>query len=142
MNLRLGLLANDCRKYAGGGIADIKGVGVYFLICQEDDGTDSVYIGEAENVLDRLSQHLRDYQSGKEKYYWNTAVIFVGRDLNKALIRYLENRGAAFRGNFYCCDESIHPHFGSWSAIKAPQPDFHRPECFGKLILNRRIMED
>ena len=71
---------------------DIKGVGIYFLICQEDDGTDSVYIGEAENVLDRLTQHPRDYQSGKEKYYWNTAVIFVGRDLNKALIRYLENR--------------------------------------------------
>ena len=71
---------------------DITGVGVYFLICQEDDGTDSVYIGEAENVLDRLTQHLRDYQSGKEKYYWNTAVAFVGRDLNKALIRYLENR--------------------------------------------------
>lgn len=71
---------------------DIKGAGVYFLICQEDDGTDSVYIGEAENVQDRLCQHLRDYQSGKEKYYWNTAVIFVGRDLNKALIRYLENR--------------------------------------------------
>ena len=71
---------------------DIKGVGIYFLICQEDDGTDSVYIGEAENVLDRLTQHLRDYQSGKEKYYWNTAIIFVGRDLNKALIRFLENR--------------------------------------------------
>ena len=71
---------------------DIKGVGIYFLICQEDDGTDSVYIGEAENVLDRLTQHLRDYQSGKEKFYWNTAIIFVGRDLNKALIRYLENR--------------------------------------------------
>ena len=71
---------------------DIKGVGVYFLICQEDDGTDSVYIGEAENVLDRLTQHLRDFQSGKEKYYWNTAVLCVGRDLNKALIRYLENR--------------------------------------------------
>ena len=65
---------------------------MYKRQCQEDDGTDSVYIGEAENVLDRLTQHLRDYQSGKEKYYWNTAVIFVGRDLNKALIRYLENR--------------------------------------------------
>ena len=44
---------------------DIKGVGIYFLICQEGDGTDSVYIGEAENVLDRLAQHLRDFQSGK-----------------------------------------------------------------------------
>lgn len=71
---------------------DVKGAGVYFLFCQEESGDDSVYIGEAENVLDRLNQHLRDYHSGKEKYYWNTAVVFVGRDLNKALIRYLENR--------------------------------------------------
>ena len=28
----------------------------------------------------------------KESYYWTTAVIFTGRDLNKALIRYLEDR--------------------------------------------------
>lgn len=71
---------------------DITQAGVYFLFCKEDDGLDSVYIGEAENVKERLVQHLRDYQSEKERYYWNTAVIFTGRDLNKALIRYLENR--------------------------------------------------
>ena len=71
---------------------DITQPGVYFLFCKEDDGSDSVYIGEAENVKDRLIQHLCDYKVDKEKYYWNTAVIFVGRDLNKALIRYLENR--------------------------------------------------
>lgn len=71
---------------------DITQAGVYFLFCKEDDGSDSVYIGEAENVKERLIQHLRDYQSEKERYYWNTAVIFTGRDLNKALIRYLENR--------------------------------------------------
>ena len=71
---------------------DITQAGVYFLFCKEDDGSDSAYIGEAENVKDRLVQHLRDYQSEKEKYYWSTAVVFIGRDLNKALIRYLENR--------------------------------------------------
>ena len=71
---------------------DMKNAGVYFLFCKENNGNDSVYIGEAENVLDRLMQHLRDYNSDKEKYYWNTAVIFIGTDLNKALIRYLENR--------------------------------------------------
>ena len=71
---------------------DVRRAGVYFLFCQEDDGTDSVYIGEAENIYDRLQQHLRDYQSGKEQFYWNTVVMFVGQDLNKALIRYLENR--------------------------------------------------
>ena len=71
---------------------DITQAGVYFLFCKEDDGSDSVYIGDAENVKERLVQHLRDYQSEKEKYYWTTAAIFIGRDLNKALIRYLENR--------------------------------------------------
>lgn len=71
---------------------DIKNAGVYFLFCKENNGNDSVYIGEAENILDRLNQHLRDYNIDKEKYYWNTAVIFIGTDLNKALIRYLENR--------------------------------------------------
>lgn len=71
---------------------DITKPGVYFLFCKEDDGSDSVYIGDAENVQERLKQHVRDYQSEKETYYWNTAVIFVGRDLNKAMIRYLENQ--------------------------------------------------
>ncbi len=71
---------------------DIKGVGVYFLFCKEEDGGDSVYIGEAENVLERLKQHLRDFQSDKEDYYWNTAVTFIGSALNKAHIRYLEDR--------------------------------------------------
>ncbi len=76
----------DCKR------DDITGAGVYFLFCQEDDGANSVYIGEAENVLDRLKMHIRDYQADKEPYYWNVAVAFVGRDLNKALIRYLEDR--------------------------------------------------
>jgi len=71
---------------------ELTQAGIYFLFCKEDDDSNSVYIGEAENVKERLLQHIRDYQSEKEKYYWNTAVIFIGRDLNKALIRYLENR--------------------------------------------------
>ena len=71
---------------------DINQAGVYFLFCKNDDGKESVYIGEAENVKERLVNHIRDHQIDKEKYYWTTAVIFIGRDLNKALIRYLENR--------------------------------------------------
>lgn len=71
---------------------DITQAGVYFLFCKEDDGSDSVYIGESENVKERLIQHIKDYQAEKEKFYWNTAVIFVGRDLNKTLARYLERR--------------------------------------------------
>jgi len=61
---------------------DIRNAGVYFLFCKEDSDIDSVYIGEAENVLDRLNQHLRDYNSDKEKYYWNSAVVFTGFQIN------------------------------------------------------------
>lgn len=43
---------------------------------------------------------------------------------------------AAIRGNFYKCgDKTAHPHFLSWSPIRTPKPDFHRPEFFGELIL-------
>ena len=42
---------------------DMKGAGVYFLFCQEEDGDASVYIGEAENVLDRLVEIARDSKS-------------------------------------------------------------------------------
>lgn len=72
--------------------SDLKQAGVYFLFCKEEDKLDSVYIGEAENVKDRLQQHMRDYQNGKEPYFWETCLTFVGRDLNKTLVRYLEDR--------------------------------------------------
>lgn len=65
---------------------------MYFLFCKEENDSDSVYIGESESIHDRLLQHLRDYTSDNENFYWTTAVIFLGRDLNKALIRYLEDR--------------------------------------------------
>ena len=63
---------------------DLSKAGIYFLFCNEDDGSPSVYIGESEDILGRLRQHL------KESFYWHTVVAFTGNDLNKALIRYLE----------------------------------------------------
>ena len=36
--------------------------------------------------------------------------------------------------NFYkCADKSEHPHFLSWNPVGTLQPDFHRPEYFGRL---------
>lgn len=38
--------------------------------------------------------------------------------------------------NFYKCgDKTAVPHFLSWSPVDTPEPDFHRPEFFGKIIL-------
>ena len=39
-------------------------------------------------------------------------------------------------GNFYkCASATSQPHYLSWNAVSAPRPDFHRPECFGDIIL-------
>ena len=80
----------EVSKYEG---TDLSVPGVYFLFSRDSKtDADQVYIGEAEDVLKRLKQHLQDYNKGKETYEWNSAVVFVGKDLNKALIRYLEDR--------------------------------------------------
>ncbi|MDL2233329.1 carbohydrate-binding family 9-like protein [Ruminococcaceae bacterium OttesenSCG-928-L11] len=44
--------------------------------------------------------------------------------------------GDKIRANFYKCgDKTEFPHYGSWMPIDTPQPDFHRPEFFGELIV-------
>ena len=46
-------------------------------------------------------------------------------------------RGDVIKGNFYKCgDETPRPHFGAWSPIENPTPDFHRPEFFGDLVID------
>ncbi len=47
--------------------------------------------------------------------------------------------GWIMRGNFYKCGEQTeHSHFMVWSEIHTPQPDYHRPEYFGELVLGER----
>jgi hypothetical protein len=42
--------------------------------------------------------------------------------------------GKTFRANFYKCGDKLSvPHFMTWSPVKTPKPDFHRPEFFGMI---------
>jgi hypothetical protein len=44
--------------------------------------------------------------------------------------------GHVMRGNFYKCgDKTARPHFGCWSPIDLPKPDFHCPDFFGSMLL-------
>jgi hypothetical protein len=45
-------------------------------------------------------------------------------------------KGRIFRANFYKCgDETEVPHYLAWNRVEWPEPDFHRPEYFGKIVL-------
>lgn len=67
---------------------DMDSTGVYMLFGKSEDGSEQVYIGEAESTLKRLTQHL------SQKDFWNEVIVFISKDenLNKAHIKYLENR--------------------------------------------------
>lgn len=67
---------------------DLTSTGVYLLFGKDELFNELVYIGEGEEILKRIIQHL------PLKDFWHEAVIFVSKDenLNKAHIKYLENR--------------------------------------------------
>lgn len=67
---------------------ELRSTGVYLLFGKSEETTGGmVYVGEAEDVFRRLTQHLQ------QKDFWHEAVVFISKDdnLNKAHIKYLEN---------------------------------------------------
>lgn len=63
----------------------------------------------------------------------------VGYNVPLALFRKLYGQdvrlGHRAAANFYKCgDETPVPHYGAWSPVGTPAPDFHRPEFFGELV--------
>lgn len=67
---------------------DLNNTGIYMLFGKNDNGNNLAYIGEAENIRQRLLQHLAS------KEFWNESIVFISKDnnLNKAHIKYLESR--------------------------------------------------
>ena len=66
-----------------------KRPGVYVLFGEDSTATKTLaYIGEAENVFDRLPDHI------KKKDFWDRVVLFTSKDTNltKAHVKYLEAR--------------------------------------------------
>lgn len=92
--------------------AEAKRPGIYFLFGQDDEtGQDSVYVGEAEVVFDRLCSHI----SGKD--FWTELVAFTSKDdnLTKAHVRYLESRLVALANSAgrYAIENSASPQLPS-----------------------------
>jgi len=62
--------------------------GIYFLTGVDlESGKPAIYIGEAENIKDRIKAHLN-------KDFWNQLIFFMSKDenLTKSHIRYLEGK--------------------------------------------------
>lgn len=68
--------------------SEFSAPGMYVLQGRADDGTETVYIGEADDLRVRITQHYAKLDN------WTRVVAFTSKDkvLNKAHVRYLESR--------------------------------------------------
>lgn len=121
---------------------ELSNTGVYFLFGRSDEkDTYKAYIGEAENIYDRLLIHL------KEKEFWHECVVFISKDnnLNKAHVKYLENRlyTIAKETNRYEIENSNTPTQSSLS--ESDQAEMEEFIFNAKLLLGaigHRFLED
>lgn len=87
---------------------------------------------ELDTVQRYPSCGTRPFQEIQGLFTWNLLVVIPLSTMG------VEWKGEPIemRGNFYkCADLASVPHFLSWNPITTEQPDFHRPEYFGKIIL-------
>ena len=73
--------------------------GVYVLTGAPDETRKTkVYIGEGEPVLNRLLSH------NAKKDFWTKVIFFIGEDINKGHIKYLESRFVECARKFGQCE--------------------------------------
>ncbi len=129
--LRTAELSNWTGKAVAGPRSEFDGVigrneadnsGVYFLTGNDpESGKPAIYIGEAENIRDRVKAHL-------ERDFWNQIIYFTSKDenLTKAHIRYLEGKlieQASLAGRALVIN-------GQKSGAKLPESDREDMEVF------------
>lgn len=72
---------------------ELSNVGIYLLIGEEEEGDTKVYIGEAENCLQRIKQH------NAKKDFWQLAIAITSKSqqFTKSHVKFLE---------WYCYQEA------------------------------------
>ena len=97
--------------------------------------------GRCHLPFDALAQVKRWASLGREPFgnraehtAWELALVIPSSVFAGYPLR-LE-QGGKLRANFYKCGDDLPvPHYVSWNPIVAEKPNFHRPDCFGELVL-------
>ena len=93
---------------------------------EKDDG----YVNLEANSLGALRQSFGKERNGRELIRYASVEIEMTDDGWRAIFK---TPDIAQKGNFYACaDLADKPYYASWSEIKTPEADFHRPEFFEK----------
>ncbi len=114
---------------------------LYFNFEFNCEGT--MYLGMGEDRYSNVKLYPEDYRNlfqvctQIDPQGWSVEFT-IPHGFIKQYIPCWTSENPVMRGNFYKCgDETPVPHFQCWSYVNAAQPDFHRPEYFGILRLDK-----
>jgi hypothetical protein len=87
---------------------------------------------ELARVVRYASCGTRPFREMEGMFAWN---LLVAIPLDLIGVKY-EGEPVSLAANFYkVAAATSAPHFLTWNPVVSEKPDFHRPECFGELIL-------
>jgi len=68
---------------------------------------------------------------------WRVEAVIPFEALQKMTVFPPPEPGTVWRANLYRCGGKTDPQYAVWSPIDWPRPDYHRPEFFGELRVER-----
>lgn len=94
---------------------------------------------ERDDLVDAIIDQITRQSVINTGGYCNAGLIAWNLTVAIPLQAFCYSDIASFKGlkggaNFYKCGDDLpEPHFIAWNEVKAPEPDFHLPEFFGKI---------
>lgn len=88
--------------------------------------------------IDKLCGHPFDVKAEVKDKEWNVTVHVTEEDLCKIYGMSADKfvPGYVIMGNFYKCgDETDVEHYVMWNPVGTEKPDYHRPEFFGRMVI-------
>jgi hypothetical protein len=85
-----------------------------------------------EKIETRSSLGDKPFEEKSGNFEWEIMVRIPIECFTFSKLSSLKNRDA--NANFYKCgDDTSEPHYITWNPVKTENPDYHRPEFFGKV---------
>ncbi len=96
------------------------------------NGRQLLPVDRVKEIQTRSSLGTEPFQVKNGSFSWELCVLIPASC-------FIHDPGLIFDGlsgnaNFYKCGDALpEPHFLTWNPVGTPQPDYHRPEYFGKI---------
>lgn len=102
-------------------------------ICKDKDVCEPLNENLLKSVKRYASVGTRPFQEVEGSFIWSVVVAIpfslIGVEYTELPLK--------MRGNFNkCASATSQPHFLSWAPINSDEPDFHRPDSFGDIVID------